>query len=55
MIRRQCPSCGENWYSCNTGPWRCGRCGEHLDYRHNKPLLEEERRKEDEVVDRIHW
>lgn len=52
MIRRQCPSCGENWYSCNTGPWPCGRCGELLDYRHNLPL--EGGMKEDEVIDELH-
>ena len=38
MIKRQCPNCGENWYSANTAPWVCDECGTLLDDRHSKPL-----------------
>jgi tRNA(Ile2) C34 agmatinyltransferase TiaS len=38
MIRRQCPVCGESWYSADMRPWRCESCGTELDNRNNKPL-----------------
>jgi len=52
MIRRQCPKCKSDWYSANTAPWVCGKCGAELDNRHNKPL---ERRAEDAAINQLRW
>lgn len=41
MIRRKCPKCDANWYSANTEPWVCGKCGTVLDKQHELPLEEE--------------
>jgi transcription initiation factor TFIIIB Brf1 subunit/transcription initiation factor TFIIB len=40
MIRRQCPQCGKDWYSADTGKWVCETCGTVLDDKHKRPLLE---------------
>lgn len=37
-IGRKCPRCGGEWYSADTGSWRCEYCGAELDDRHDKPL-----------------
>lgn len=40
MIMRYCPRCGTSWYSSDTHPWRCEKCGKLLDDKHNKKLTE---------------
>jgi len=60
MIRRQCPVCGENWYSAVTDPWKCEGCGAVLDDRHNRPLEEKvksatEGRDVKDVGNKLRW
>ncbi len=49
MIHRQCPGCGESWYSAAEGPWACEKCGAALNDRHNKPLMERRNENADSI------
>ncbi len=42
MTRRDCPKCGQSWYSADTrGVWTCERCGTRIGLEHEKPMEKE--------------